>query len=90
MTDTTHSAAQGGGLSQVHVFESPGSTEYGFTPDQSGKNLPEPKGGPWKHWRTVDVGGSAEPQVGVDPEEIRQGIRDKGYFLSTITDMPTI
>jgi hypothetical protein len=77
-------------LPQVHVFESPGSTEFGFTCDSSGRNLPAPKGGPWKHWRTVDIGPAAEREVGVDPELIASNIRSQGFYVSTITDMPTI
>ncbi len=83
-------AGSAGDVSEVHVFESPGSTEFGFTCDPSGSNLPAPKGSPWKHWRTVQRGAGAEPEVGVDPGEIRDGIRRHGYFLSIITDMPTI
>ncbi len=79
-----------GKVTKVHVFESPGSTEYGFTCDQTGANLPAPDGEPWKHWRTVDMGPGAEMQVGVDPDEIEQGIREKGYLVSTINDLPTI
>jgi hypothetical protein len=79
-----------GAVTKVHVFESPGSTEYGFTCDASGANLPEPDGEAWKHWRTVDMGPGAEMQVGVDPDEIEQAIRDSGFLVTTIDDMPTI
>ena len=79
-----------GAVTKVHVFESPGSTEFGFTRDATGANLPAPDGEPWRHWRTVDVGPGAEMQVGVDPDEIEQGIREKGYLVSTINDLPTI
>jgi hypothetical protein len=79
-----------GAVSIVHVFESPGSVEYGFTCDRSGANLPPPKGGAWKHWRTVDIGERAEREVGVDPDAIAEGIRAQGYFVSEIDDLPTI
>ncbi len=74
----------------VHVFESPGSVEFGFTRDASGANLPAPKGGPWKHWRTVDVGPDADREVGVDPAAIAEGLDQQGYFISEIMDLPTI
>lgn len=77
-------------IGKVHVFESPGSVEFGFTLDESGSNLPPPKGGPWKHWRTVDIGPTAEREVGVDPGAIAEGLDERGYFISEITDLPTI
>lgn len=62
----------------VHVF-SDGKSQYAFTSDSTGANLPD-EGRSWQHRKTTELR-DTDKRIGMDSKQAIQAIQTKGYFI---------
>jgi len=69
---------------KVYLFNSEKHRNmYGFTPDQTGGNLPK-EFGPWSKFKELDVNPGEPPRAGVKTEDILDGIKRDGFHLARV------
>jgi len=77
-------------MPSIHVFKGAGSN-YGFTTDPTGSNLPADKG-PWTRVRDIEMNRGDGERIGVNSDDVLDAVeRDRAYVASVsiqITDKP--
>jgi hypothetical protein len=69
------------GAMRVHIFKASGDL-YGFTPEESGSNLPADKG-PWAWYSSIEVFKEFPmTRSRVDEAKILAAIEGQGFFLT--------
>ena len=63
---------------KIRVFKS--HSEYGFTKDKTGDNLPADKG-PWVHFKVIESEPEERGRIAVDSVEMHQHIAKDTYYL---------
>lgn len=74
---------------RIYIFKSSTPKLYGFTPDQTGFNLPA-DGGPWTLLKTSDANPNDGPRIGISSQAILEGVRQQGYHLGLFEVRTTI
>jgi hypothetical protein len=71
---------------RVYIFKGREDHLYGFTPEQSGNNLPVEKG-PWRLFKSIEIiEENPAPRIGVNETDILTGIRSDEYYLKDLTE----
>lgn len=68
---------------KVYVFKGK-SQIFGFTPDQSGSNLPS-EHQPWKKFKELDIVRGETPRIAVNTDEVLDSIAKRGYHIQGAT-----
>lgn len=62
----------------VHVF-SDGKSQYAFTSDPAGANLPN-QGKSWQHHKDIELR-ETDKRIGMDSKQAIRAIESQGYFI---------
>jgi hypothetical protein len=62
----------------VHIF-SDGKSQYAFTSDATGSNLPE-RGRSWQHHKGIELR-ETDKRIGMDSKQAVRAIETQGYFI---------
>jgi hypothetical protein len=65
---------------RIFIFKT-GSNVYGFTPEESGSNLPGDRG-PWAMFKSIEILEDDAAPRGVHDADILAGIKAKGFYLT--------
>ena len=71
---------------RVYIFKGRDDHLYGFTPEQSGNNLPADKG-PWRLFKPIEIEEDhPAPRIGVNEADILAGIKKDQYYLKNLME----